>query len=345
VARGEGVIVQKSTIILDTNIWSRVAEADAGARLRAVAYQAGLSIVAVPSVLYELAEMPVAASRARALKLVTESWWKRLMPEAYLEGMELIDALRLHRPGWIVERPELREFKRLEYDWSRKNAPAKRRERTANKAGTWERFRFAPEKAHLQLGQLGGADLEVARSDAKRGRQEMHQQGISGPGRLNTVVSSFIDPPVGWRGDPVAAWRAEALFAFTFYLLGRNAGPYHDWISPFVDLAGVRRHRASWTEFWLYDVTEHELSRQWVRWAFRCLSRFRRVSPGTPGDVQLSAYLYDADFVASNDKLFVEFASQCAPYAPKPVAAGVEVKANPTVVDELLHVLPKLRAS
>jgi hypothetical protein len=185
VARGEGVIAQKSTIILDTNIWSRVAEADAGARLRAVAYQAGLSVVAVPSVLYELANMPVAASRARALRLVTEPWWKRLMPEAYLEGMEMVDALRLHRPGWMVERPDLREFKRLEYDWRRKNTPAKRRERTVNKAGTWERFRFAPDKAHLQLEQVGGMDLEIARSDAKRGRREMHEQGIGGPGRLD----------------------------------------------------------------------------------------------------------------------------------------------------------------
>lgn len=317
---------------------------DAGGQLRAVSHKSGLSVIAVPSALYELAEMPVAASRARALKLVTEPWWKRLMPEAYLESMEVVDALRLHRPGWIVERPDLREFKRLEYDWARKNTPAKRRERTANKAGTWERFRFAPDNAHAQLEQLGRTDLAVARSDAKRGRQEMHDQGIGAPGRLDAVMSSFIDPPAGWRGDSVAAWRAEALFAFTYYLFARSGGAYHDWIAPFVDLDAVRRQRTSWTEFWLYDVTEHELSRQWIRWAFRCLSRFRRVSKGTPGDVQLSAYLYDADYVISNDKLFVELAGECARYAPRRMATAIEVKAQPSVAEHLLEVLPRLGA-
>lgn len=297
----------------------------------------------MPSVLYELAETPVAASRARALKLVTETWWKRVMPEAYVESLELVEAIRLHRPEWIIQNPDLREFKRLEYDWARRNPPAKRRERTVNKAGTWERFRFSPEQAHSDLGRIGGADLAVARADAKRGRQQMHEQAIASPGRLDKVVSSFIDAPPGWQGEPVAAWRAESLFAFTYYLFARSEGPYFEWISPFVDLTNVQP--TSWTEFWLYDVGERELPRQWMRWAFRYLSRFRRVSSGTPGDVQLSAYLYDADFVVSNDKLFVELVDQASSYAPGRVARGIEVKANPSVVEHLFQVLPYLRAS
>ena len=80
-----------------------------------------------------------------------------------------------------------------------------------------------------------------------------------------------------------------------------------------------------------------------MRWAFRTLSRFRRVSTGTPGDVQLSAYLYDADLVISNDKLFVELASEAAQYAPRPIAASIEVKANPSVVEHLIETLVSLR--
>lgn len=265
------------------------------------------------------------------------------MPEAYLESVELVDALRKHRPEWLIGNPDLREFRRLEYDWRRTNTPAKRRERTIQKAGTWERFRFATEKAHKLLEQLSGNDLRAARLDAKEARKDIHEQGITGPGRLDHVVSSFINPPVGWCDDPVAAWRAEALSTFTFYLLIRDEGAYLDWVSSFIDLNVVRRQQKSWTEFWLYDVSEDQLPRQWMRWAFRTLSRFRRVSTGTPGDVQLSAYLYDADFVISNDKLFVELVNEVSRYAPKQTALSIEVKANPSVVEHLIDTLVSLR--
>lgn len=335
-------MTQKRTIILDTNIWSRIKDAGAGAELRTIAHRSKLSVIAVPSVLYELAAIPAADSRAKALRLVTEMRWKRLMPEAYLESMELVEALRLHRPEWILKDPDLQVFKRLEYDWARTNRPAKRRIRSVNKAGVWERFRFDPDKAKEDLEVLGGADLEVAREDAFRGRKEMYEQEIANPGPLDTVMSSFLKPRPGWLGDPVAMWRAEALEAFTFYLFGRQEGAYFDWIAPFVDLVTLRQQRASWTKFWLYEVTEEQLSRQWIRWAMRYLARFRKVSAGTPGDVQLSAYLYDADFIASGDKLFIELVGECARFAPRSVAQGVAIRAEPTVVEQLFYVMPTL---
>lgn len=334
--------IRDRTIILDTNIWSRLNDVDAGKKLRSVAHCSGLSVVAVPSVLYELASIPMADKRERALRLVTEMHWQRLMPEAYLESMEIVEAIRKHRPEWLHLDPDLREFKKLEYDWSRRNAPAKRRLRSEKKAGTWERFRFAPDLVHEVLEEHSGEDLNIARADAKASRQEVFEQGVTQPGPLRSVQATFVQPPRGWEGDPVAAWRAEALEAFTFYLFGRREGAYYDWISPFVNLGHVRRQSREWTRFWLYDVNDRELARQWMRWAFRHMARFRKVSPGTPCDVQLSAYLYDADFIASNDKLFVEFVDEASKYSPRRAAKGVLVENSPSVVERLFDLLPSL---
>lgn len=122
-------------IILDTNVWSRLAEAEAGPALRSAAHSANVRIVAAPSVLYELIRIPVLESRRRALQLVTETYWDRLMPEAYLEAEELIAAIVTHHPEWLVKVPQLHEHRRLVYDWSRRNTPSRRRLRSPNKAG------------------------------------------------------------------------------------------------------------------------------------------------------------------------------------------------------------------
>lgn len=317
------------SIILDTNVWSRLAEANAGAALRSAAHKANVRVLAAPSVLYELARIPVLASRRRALRLVTETHWQRLMPEAYLEAEELITAITTHHPEWLLESPELHEHRRLVHDWSRRNAPSKRRLRTPNKAGVWERFRLGAAIAGEHLSLLEGDTLDAARLEAKAARREIIDQNAAGPGPLDGVRAMYQLPAPGWRGDSFAPWRGEALESLSYYLFGATEGAYLDWISPKVDLKLLHERPGAWTQFWLYDVQETEVPRQWIRWAFRYLARFRKISSGTPCDIQLSAYLPDADYIASADKIMIEFVEEARRYSPIPLAKGLSIAGSP----------------
>jgi hypothetical protein len=326
-------------VILDTNVWSRVAEADAGAALRSAAHQAKVRVVAAPSVLYELVRIPVLESRRRALRLVTETYWDRLMPEAYLEAEELIAAIGRHHPEWLVKAPQLHEHGRLAYDWSRRNRPSKRRLRSPNKAGVWERARHGAAMVREHLDRLEGGTLDRARDEAKAARREIIDQNAAGPGPLDGVMAMYEGAKPGWRGDSFAHWRGEALESLSYYLFSAPEGAYLDWIAPKIDLRLVQARPAAWTRFWLYEVEEVEVARQWVRWAFRYLARFRKITSGTPCDIQLSAYLPDADYIASADRNMIGFVEEARRYSPIPLAKGLSIAGSHDAIASLFDSL------
>ena len=331
----------RKRVLLDTNIWSAVSRADAGLQLRVAAHSNGLEILAAPSVLYELTRMPDALSRRRALTLITETQWSRLMPDAFLEMEEVVQAIRLHRPEWLRNPAELSEYERLKYDWSRRNTPAKRRLRTPRKAGTWERFRMAPDLAGADLVSAEGGCLEYARTQVKAARQEMIDQNVSEAGPLSGCMSKFMLARPGWPDADIAfdSWRGDAMDSLLIHLQ-RGEGAYVDWLRPFVEFKSITA--TSWTNFWLTEVSVTEVPRQWVRWAFSHLQRFRSPSAGTPCDAQLSAYLMDAGEFVSADKQMVELASECAQYAPVPLARAHRVSGGQDAVSSLFKALGSL---
>lgn len=328
-------------VLLDTNIWSAVSRTDAGLQLRIAARSSDLEILAAPSVLYELARMPEPRSRRRALTLITETHWSRLMPEAFLEMGEVVQAIRNHRPEWLRQPADLTDYRRLEYDWSRRNKPAKRRLRTPRKAGTWERFRMAPDWAGEDLVRAEGGYLEYARMQVKAARQEMISQEVSEAGPLSGYMSKFMFARPGWPDTDITfeSWRGDAMDSLLLHLK-RGTGAYVDWLRPFVEFRSITP--TSWANFWLTEVTATEVPRQWVRWAFSHLQRFRSPSAGTPCDAQLSAYLMDADQFISADKQMVELATECRRYAPVPLATAHRVSGGSDTVVSLFDALKRL---
>jgi hypothetical protein len=337
--------MQGRRVLLDTNVWSRVSSARAGTQLRVAATRAGAEIIAAPSALYELTRMPDATSRRRALRLVTETWLTRLMPEAYLEAAEIVSAIRRHRPQWLVEHPQLGEFGQLEYDWRRRNTPATRRLRSHRKAGVWERFRHAPDLAEAELKAIEGELMASSRRQSESARSEMLEQGVRDPGPLRSIRSAFVGPYPGWRGDDFEAWRGETLVSLRYNLFAQQRGAYVDWISPFVELSRIAADAAGWTEFWLYEIQAAEVPRQWLRWAIQTQQRFRKVSPGASGDAQLAAYLVDADMLISTDKQFVELVSACVDAAPAPIAKAILIPGDERSVPSLLEMIGSLGPS
>jgi hypothetical protein len=157
--------------------------------------------------------------------------------------------------------------------------------------------------------------IEGAKAEAQRARKEMIDAGWKRNPPMDKTFMGFNFPVPGWRGDMVEAWRIDSLVSMT-YALARRGHAYHDWMTPFVELDDDLLRSADWGEFWLYQTDKSALPRQWMRWAHSFAQRFRKVSPGSPCDTQLSTYFFDTDVVITADKALTEILEECRPFAP-----------------------------
>lgn len=66
-----------------------------------------------PAVLYEILRLKDVSLRATLVRLITNSRFHRLMPEAYSESMEILREIERVRPDWLRDVPDLQFFNRL----------------------------------------------------------------------------------------------------------------------------------------------------------------------------------------------------------------------------------------
>ncbi|MGE0315930.1 MAG: hypothetical protein AB7P21_30305 [Lautropia sp.] len=309
--------------ILDSNVWRYVADAGAELALIRAARSSPLRIAVAPAVLYEALRMRDADLRRRLARLMTEPGWERLMPEAYLEAMDVLDEMRCHRPGWLRQPPDQSRFNRFRYDWVRR------------RGGFWERARIATDKESRDLALLDNNLMDRARDEARATRQTLQQDGWHYHSiRLSDVRAGWSDAAPGWDGRQVAAWRAAAVDSTRTNWL--RAGASRDWLEPFIDFHHIQYPDASWYQFWLDDVRETTLPREWLRWAVPFLQGMRKVTDGTPGDAQLAIYLVDADLLVTADRAFAEIVDRVREEAPFPLAQTLLLPAGTDGVNMLL---------
>jgi hypothetical protein len=79
-----------------------------------------------------------------------------------------------------------------------------------------------------------------------------------------------------------------------------------------------------------------------LRWAFSFAQRFRRVTPGTPCDTQLSTYFLETDVVVTADKALLDILEECRPYAPCRLPDGHLISAGAPGAQELLRMLHQI---
>ena len=289
--------------LIDTNLWSSVADASLGSDLIKAARRKHIEILAAPSVLYELLRTPNESVRKRFVDVITLPHWKRLMPETFSETKEILAEVRRLRPDWLRTTPNRGEYMRIFHDWR------------SRKGGMWLRARETPSREAGFIDQLGGADLQTARGEAQRIRKEVNEMSIKKPPPLDKVYSTPPVPFLGWKGDNIAAWRYAAFLSVT-PCLNDPEHPYTTWLDADVDVSAMLSDSAGWVSFWFYDVDLHAVPRCWLRWAFGYLQAFRKVTDGTPCDTQLATYLPDADIVLSSDGGFIDRIEECRKYAP-----------------------------
>src|SRR5436309_617381 len=103
-------------VLLDSNIWRYLVDADAIARLQAITRRTNIRILVAPAVLYEALRLRDEELRRRLVTAMTLPAWRRLMPEAYSESNEFKDEVRRLRPQWLRQKADLAWYRRLYFD-------------------------------------------------------------------------------------------------------------------------------------------------------------------------------------------------------------------------------------
>jgi len=312
--------------LLDTNIWRYVVDSNSQGRLLQVARDGSHDVQIAPGVLYETLRLKDASLRATLVRLMVNSRFHRLMPEAYSESMEILREIERTRPDWLRDVPDLRFFNRLRNDCARKTG------------GFWVRCARSPESEARFLSHRESEIVEGLKAQTQRTRKAMVVAGWKRNPPLDKLLAGFRQPVPGWRGEPVEMWRIDSWMGLTFGL-SRVGNAYRDWIAPFIELDDGLLASAAWVEFWLHLADKGALPRQWIRWAHSFAQRFRRTTTGAPYDTQLCAYFLETDIVITADKALIEILEECRPYAPCELPDGKLVPASAPGVADLLRLL------
>jgi hypothetical protein len=128
--------------LLDSNIWRYVTDNNAEGSLLRLARDGSYNVQIAPSVLYEALRLKDASLRATLVRLMTNSRFHRLLPEAYSESMEVLREIERARPEWLRDAPDLRFFNRLKKDWTRRTG------------GFWVRCERSPQSEARYVAEL-----------------------------------------------------------------------------------------------------------------------------------------------------------------------------------------------
>lgn len=314
-------------VLLDSNIWRYLVDANATGTLQAIESRTRNRVVIAPAVLYEALRMKDPGLRRQLAEVMTRPAWRRLMPDAYSEAEEFKREVQRLRPMWVREHPDLTYYRRVRSDWKR------------SRGGFWDRARQTPEREHEYIHQLDRGTVDRARENARRQRQgvsDLDRSTLEKP--LDAIVGRPAEPIEGWAGAPVGMWRLHARSYMTMALLEEGSA-HHEWLSGELDVRLALFRSDDWTRFWLYEVEASRMPRLWLRSAFEFMQAFYKVTDGTPVDAQIGSYATEVDMIVSGDKRFVEMCRRCRREAPFWLADAETISGGRGGVEQLFEII------
>ncbi len=326
----------RQRLLLDTNIWSRLAGQGQRYQFSQLVRDKQLDVVMTPATLLEVLRTKDRRLRREVTKLVCRRAWRRLRTEAQAEAEELVAEIRLLRPAWILDQPDFAAITRLERFWLRTiydlaldgdrelvalNQVVGARERQEisdrqedQRARFWsDGFFRSIEEAEKQFPTLavtpGPAGSQMSRSAESDG----------------WVPGTKVAP---WRFDLLSVqWKALTLDPVRAQITGQ-AATYADWVGAYVDLEAVRRSRRDFGHLVLYEIDEARMPRAWLRRAVALFQHSMKLGRGNPVDAQLASYLVDADLFVTNDKRYARILEAARHSAKMPCATPLYADIN-----------------
>jgi hypothetical protein len=310
-------------IILDTNVWSRLVDADQIEEFAELEKARELKVVVPPSTLLEAAKTPKAEIRDRLVVAIAGRGRIHPPTEASEESRELVEEVRRLRPGWLRGRPKTDRLSTLQTFWTRRIWDWARRD----PAG------FAREMAEHD--RVYGKDrlIDELAEDQRQQRLSNIETGFEMSGRVAPRATAWpheSDPDgrEGWDGAPLDAWRLETASMFwqnvvvlpaRAWLTGEGT-TFADWVVPWLNRDRLSASRADWNRFFYYEVSAASMPRNWLRSTVRFAQWGMKVSHGNPVDEQHAAYLPDGDLFLTGDTRFHSLLKDIIPFAPARLA-------------------------
>jgi hypothetical protein len=311
----------RQRLMLDTNIWSRLAEQGQQYQFNQLVRNKQVDVVMPPATLLEVLRTQDRQLRRAAPKLVCRRAWRRLRPEAQAEAAELVAEIRRLRPAWILDQPDLDAITGLERFWLR----------------TIYDLALADAPQLLALNQVVGARERKEISDLQEDQQvrfrsdgffrsleEAQEQfatlavtpGPPGSRISRNAEADGWDPGTKvapWRFDLLSVqWKALVLDPVRTHITGQ-AATYADWVGAYVNLEAIRYSRRDFGHFILYEINEAHMPRTWLRRAVALIQHSMKLGHGNPVDAQLASYLVDADLFITNDKRYARILEAVRP--------------------------------
>ncbi|OXM43863.1 hypothetical protein [Amycolatopsis alba] len=299
--------------MLDTNLWSSIGDEEATAEFNAEMAARGVAVVTPPSILIEVARLPVAAARQRIITALTTGHRVRLRTEAALEAAEIIAEAKRLRPHWLRRMPDTGRTASLDTYWTKK---------------LWREAAEDSTRIHEYQVETYHRPTDYLVAKQKEQRKAILETDFNVRPLTAIMVKSEPDTPEeyldGWSGEPVEAWRIESWHVYRYNLftvggraaLTREDTTRADWVGAYLDLRIMRSDTADFGRFWTQDVEVTRMPRNWLRWAVRFVQSTQKIGPGNPADEQHSAYLPDCDVFVSADARYITALRQVRADAP-----------------------------
>ena len=319
----------RQRLMLDTNIWSRLAEQGQQYQFNKLVRNKQIDVVMPPATLLEVLRTHDRQLRRAVTKLVCRKVWRHLRTEAQAEAAELVAEIRRLRPAWILDQPDLdaitgheRFWLRTIYDLASADAPQ-----------LLSLNQVVGMRERREISNLQEAQQVRFRSDGFfRSIEEAQKQfptlavtpGPPGSPTSRSAQAAGWDPGTKvapWRLDLLSVqWEALVLDPVRTHFTGQVA-TYADWVGAYVNLQAVSYSRRDFGHLILYEIDEAHMPRTWLRRAVALIQHSMKLSRGNPVDAQLASYLVDADLFVTNDKRYARIIEAVRPSAKTSYAA------------------------
>lgn len=293
-----------SVLLIDTNVWSYLAEDADPDTVAALLRRTGHEAVLNSMMLTEALRTGDVTKRTAIVNMMASRYWRKLPADSV--AMELVDEVRRLRPEWLRSIPKTDRLHSFRDYWMKVY---------------WREARMEPERILERLAKLTAeddAEVEIARVQAANKAAWPFLEGdLKSAALAANTAEDHPDPDprsrLGWPADtPVLLWRVSARDVM-WATLGREAAGHligygdktqEDSLGAYVDLKAMRKDRESFNRFFLFDIEGWNVPRSWWQGTVEVLQLGKRLANSNGMDAAHAAFLPDCDYFLTTDKRF-----------------------------------------